>query len=303
MNQEEIKKQLQLRDRVVRVLSNDGNFRAVCVKNTDTVKTAKQKHNLDYLSSLILSRLMSSATMLSSFLKGEERIILEMNGNGPIKKVYAEALQLGENRGYIEFANNIEERPPVKNIKDAVGLGLLTVSKVFYNKQEPVQGIVPLQGGDVSSDLAYYFSQSEQIPTAVILDVEYDENGEILNSGGLIVQAMPGASKEDIDTLYKSMMEVKNLARKFGEGLNPKQVMQEILPFDFKLLNSTQVDFFCRCSKDTFIDKLITLNSKEIEEMKGAGQNELVCRYCNEHYYLDDSDFDKILEEIQAKKN
>ncbi len=303
MNQEELKKQFQLRDRSVRVISKDGHFRAVAVKNTTTVKTAQKNHNLDYLSSLLLARLMSAASMMSSFLKGEERIILEMQGNGPLKKVYAEALQLGENRGFVEYASDVKNRPPVTDIKDAVGLGLLTVTKIYYNKGEPVTGVVPLQGGDVSSDIAYYYSQSEQIPTAVILDVDYDDNKIITESGGLMVQAMPGSDKKEIDKLYEEMLKIKHLTKYFKEEMNPKQMMGEILPFEFKLMNSTQVDYFCRCSKDAFIDKLITLNTDEIVGMQKDGHNEIVCRYCNTHYHLDENDFAKIIEEIQAKKN
>lgn len=303
MNAEELKKQFQLRDRTVRVLSEDGHFRAVAVKNTTTVQTAQEKHDLDYISSLLLARLMSASAMMSSFLKGEERVILEMQGNGPISKIYAESLQLGENRGFVEYADDVAERPPVDNIKDAVGLGLLTVSKIFYNKSNPVTGVTPLQGGDVSSDVAYYFSQSEQVPTAVILDVDFDDNGKIKQSGGIMVQAMPGASKEEIDSIYDTMMKVKDVTKKYDEGLNPKQLLEKVLPFEFKLMNSSQVDFFCRCSKDTFIDKLVTLNEDEIKGMKEDGHNELVCRYCNTHYHLDEDDFNKILEEIKAKKN
>lgn len=303
MNAEELKKQFQLRDRTVRVLSEDGHFRAVAVKNTTTVQTAQDKHDLDYISSLLLARLMSASAMMSSFLKGEERVILEMQGNGPISKIYAESLQLGENRGFVEYADDVAERPPVDNIKDAVGLGLLTVSKIFYNKSNPVTGVTPLQGGDVSSDVAYYFSQSEQVPTAVILDVDFDDNGKIKQSGGIMVQAMPGASKEEIDSIYDTMMKVKDVTKKYDEGLNPKQLLEKVLPFEFKLMNSSQVDFFCRCSKDTFIDKLVTLNEDEIKGMKEDGHNELVCRYCNTHYHLDEDDFNKILEEIKAKKN
>jgi molecular chaperone Hsp33 len=303
MNPEELKKQLQLRDRAVRVISEDGHFRAVAVKNTTTVQTAQKNHNLDYISSLLLARLMSAASMMASFLKGEERIVLEMQGNGPISKIYAESMQLGENRGFVEYAKDVTSRAPVNNIKDAVGLGLLAVTKYFYNKGEPVSGVVPLQGGDVSSDIAYYYSQSEQIPTAVILDVDFDENNVIKDSGGLMVQAMPGATKEEIDKLYKKMMQITQLTKFYSDGLNPKQTMEKLLPFEFKLLNSTQVDFFCRCSKDSFIEKLVTLNSEEIIDMQEQGQNELICRYCNTHYYLEEEDFAKIIEETNAKKN
>jgi molecular chaperone Hsp33 len=85
--------------------------------------------------------------------------------------------------------------------------------------------------------------------------------------------------------------------------MNPQQVMTEILPFEFDVLSSNQVDFYCRCSKDTFISKLMTLGLKEITEMKAVGHNEIVCRYCNKHYQLTDSDFNLMREDLIAKNN
>ena len=302
MNKEQIKKALKYRDRTVRVLSQDGHFRAVASKTTATTSTAQKKHGLDYLPSLLLSRLMTSATMMASFLKGEERISLEMQSKGPVKRVFAESLQVGESRGFLEFNEDASEKR-IDKLKDAFEAGVLVVSKIFYNKSEPIQGIVPIQNGDISSDLAYYYSQSEQIPTAVILDVEYDDNERIISSGGLMVQAMPDSTKEEIDELYENLMQMKDLAKLFREENSPQDVMKKVLPFDFKEMNNSPVDFYCRCSKDAFIDKLVTLHEDEIKGMQEDGQNELVCRYCNEHYYLDDSDFDKILQDIRAKKN
>lgn len=300
--QEDLKKALQLRDRVVRVLSEDGHFRAVAVKNSLTAQTAQENHNLDQTSAFFLSQALSGATLMSAFLKGEERIILEFEGAGPIRKVYAEALQVGETRGYVDLAPDAAERP-VTAIGEAIGAGMLKVAKVLFDEPEPVTGIVPLVKGDIGSDLAHYFAQSEQIPTAVVLDVDFNENGIVKQSGGLMVQAMPGHSKEQLKEIYEALLKIKTIAGLYESEKNPLEVLRHVLPFDFNLISSSQVDFFCRCSKDSFKSKLITLGTKELISMQKEGHDKLVCQYCNSEYKLDADDFEQIIEESRAKRN
>ena len=88
---------------------------------------------------------------------------------------------------------------------DFLGLGLIKVSKVLYNKPEPTQGIIELVKGDISTDIAFYFTQSEQIPTSLILDVALDEKGNITNSGGIMIQALPGATEEDLEEVVNNV--------------------------------------------------------------------------------------------------
>lgn len=302
MNKEELTSLYKLRDRSVRVLSKDGHFRAVCVKNSTAARTAQNNHQLTHYQAALLGRALSSASLLSSFLKGEERIIIELEGNGPVSKVFAEALQLGEVRGYVNY-NKTYDFDSIESISDLIGIGVLKVSKVMYNKREPIMGIVPLMKGDVSSDITEYFSSSEQIPSIVILDVSFDEAGIISQSGGLIVQAMPGFTTDSLKVIYNKLMKINKLTDFFDDGLTPLEVMKQVLPFDFDLISSSQVDFFCRCSKDAFLDKLMTLNLKDIEEMKENNESELVCQYCNSHYYIEDEDFDKMITEMRARRN
>jgi len=103
---ENIKKQFRERDRSVKVLSKDGNFRAVAVKNKNTTLTAQNLHNLPLMPAYYLANAITSATLISSFLKGEERVIVDINSNALINKIYAEVMQVGECRGYI---NTTEE--------------------------------------------------------------------------------------------------------------------------------------------------------------------------------------------------
>lgn len=297
MNETDLKKQYQHRDRVARAISTDGKFRASCVVNTSMVREAQRRHELNQISTLLLGRAMQAATLLSSFLKGEERVVLETMGNGIIKKIFAEALQVGEVRGYVDI-NPQPEMP-----EDALGIGLLRVTKVLYGKFEPVSGMVDLPKGNITTDLAYYLSQSEQIPSAVRLDMNVGEDNIIVSSGGLIVQALPGATEKEIIEVQNSIVELGEITALIESGYTVNEILRQAMPHDIEILSSTPVDFFCRCSLDRFKSIIVTLGIDEVRAMKESQQNELVCQYCNNHYYLSDSDFEEIINLQIAQKN
>lgn len=288
----ELKKTYQHRDRVVRAMSGNGMFRIAVAKTTNTAETARAKHDLDPLLSYLLGKTLTSSVLLSSFLKGEERVIIQAEGSGRVKLIFAEAMQVGEVRGFVVTD---ESQPLPESFKDALGEGFLKVSKILYEKQEPVTGIVELVRGDIASDLSYYFDQSEQIVTAVNLGVTINDDGEITHSGGIIVQAMPGAELSAIVEVQRSLEEMPPIEELLDSGYSPEEILRQAMPFPIEVVNNTPVDFYCRCSLDRFMSKLLMLGKDELRSMQSEGQRELVCQYCSSIYELTDEHFSKLI--------
>jgi molecular chaperone Hsp33 len=284
-----VKKLWAHRDRVTRAITTDGTFRAAVIHNTTSVRTAHERHGLDPMAAMVLARTITGAALMASFLKGEERIVVSLEGDGLVRSVTAEAMQVGEVRGYITLNRN-----PVADRTTPLGKGLLRVQRVVYGEYEPVMGIVELRRGDVTSDLGYYLTQSEQIPSAFVIDVAFDAD-EIRQSVGLVVQAMPGARAEDIFKLYDAIDYLDRLSAYADSGYTPKDILQQIMPTDIEVVASSPVDFFCRCSLDRFTSALMTLNVEEIVQMRQDGHRELVCQYCSAKYELSDSDFERLI--------
>jgi len=299
-----IKKLYTQRDRVVRAMTEDGFFRLAAVRNSKATLSAQERHGLSPLASVLLGRAMSGASLLAAFLKSEERIILDFSGNGPAGKVFAESLHIGEVRGYVQNPECVLDfSDSTASLGSGLGIGLLRVSRVLYNQYEPVVGVVELFSGDISTDLAYYLTQSEQIPTAVMLDVSINKEGQVEQSGGLMVQAMPGAPESLIQTMYGNLKKIENLSDMLATGYSPQEILKIISDTELIEMSDTPIDFFCRCSLDRFKSALTTLGAEEIKEMQAQNQRELVCRYCNSHYNLSDDDFNDIINGLQAKNN
>ncbi|MBS1537108.1 MAG: Hsp33 family molecular chaperone HslO [Bacteroidetes bacterium] len=300
----ELKKKYLLRDRVVRAVTKNGKFRVAVVKSTDTTRSAMEKHQIAGLTAYLLARAISGVALLSSFLKGEERIVLQFDGTGPVRMIYVEALQLGEVRGFAKNAEGVEDAASeVKNLTDALSVGFLKVSKYLYNKFEPITGIVELHRSDITTDLAYYLTQSEQIPSAITLDVLMSDYDTVQESGGLLVQAMPGATDHEIEQMEQAILDLGAIGKLLHEGLFPEEILQKAMPFEYDIVNTSPIDFFCRCSLQRFKDIILTLGIDEVRDMQQSGQNELVCQYCSTKYHLAHADFEEILTTLKAREN
>lgn len=288
----------QQRDRVTRAITRNGMFRAAVVQNSTSARTAQERHHLDPIRALILGRALAGSALMASFLHGEERVVVTAEGDGLIKFVYAEALQVGEVRGYIRSNDN-----PSDSRRSALGEGLLKVHRVLYGKREPVTGIVELRRGDITSDLGYYLTQSEQIPSAFVLDVSFLNEDIIYQSVGLLIQAMPGARPEDIFRIYDTLDYLDRLTEFAERGYSPEEILHQVLPGTIDITATSPIDFFCRCSLERFKNVLLTLGVDELTAMHDGGHNELVCQYCNEHYYLSNDDFSELREQVLARRN
>lgn len=294
----DIRKKWSDRDRVTRAMTKDGAFRAACIHNPVAIRTAQTRHHLDPVRTLALGRMLTGATLMASFLKGEERVVVEATGNGPVALVYAEALQVGEVRGYAR-ANS----QPDTTATSAMGSGLLKVQRILYGNYEPVTGIVELTRGDITSDLGHYLTQSEQIPSTFVIDIAFDEHDIVRQSSGLLVQAMPGARPEDIFRVYDTVDYLGRLTEFADDGYSPDDILRQVLHGEVEITATSPVDFFCRCSLDRFKGILLTLGYDEVAGMETSGQNELVCQYCNERYYLEPKDFEELKTQLLVKRN
>lgn len=298
------KKEFQHKDRIIKGITEDGNFKISVVKTTRVVKTAKENHNLSLLNTAILGRALTGVMLLASELKGEERIQLRVDGNGPIGFLIAEANSLGEIRGYVQNpAAELDYSNPDVDLGDGLGLGLLTLTKVLYNEAEPRNSAIELKKGDITTDLAHYLVQSEQVPSAILLNVGLDDKGEVTEAGGLLVQRLPGAPDGQIDLLQERLASFPPIHKLFEGDFYIDDIMQKAMsPLKVKELDRQPVDFFCRCTKDRFLDVLSMLTIDDLKEMEGE-QQEMVCHYCNKREYVSKEEIEQLITQAQAKLN
>ncbi len=292
------------KDRLIKGITTDGHFKISVVKTTEVVKTARENHQLSMLNTVVLGKALTATMLLASELKGEERVQLRMDGNGPIGFVIAEANSVGEIRGYAQNpAAELDYSNPETELGDGIGLGVLTFTKVLYNEAEPKTSTIELVKGDVNADVAHYLAQSEQIPSALLIDVGIDEEGAVTEAGGLMIQRLPGAPDGQIDMLQERLSSFPAIDELLADGQYIDEIMKKaISPLQVKELSRQPVDFFCRCSRKRFKNALAMLNYDDLKEMEGEGQ-EVVCQYCNNKEFISKEEVEEIITDAQAKMN
>jgi molecular chaperone Hsp33 len=296
--------EFQFKDRIIKGITVDGNFKISVVKTTETVREAAERHELSLLAKVILGKAMTATMLLASELKKEERVQLRMDGNGPLGGVIAEANSLGEVRGYVVNPQaELDYSDPKVTLGDGIGVGILTFTKILYNEAEPRTSAIEIVSGDVTADVAHYLVQSEQVPSALLLDVGIDENGNLTQSGGLLLQRLPDAPEGQIDMLQERLGSFPPIDQLLSDGQYIDSIMTKaVSPIKVKELTRQPVDFFCRCSRERFLDALSMLNLNDLKDLEGETQ-EIVCHYCNNKEEISKEEIATLISEAQAKLN
>jgi len=273
---------------ILRATTENQEVRAFVAQTRDLVNEAARRHYTTPVASAALGRLLTSGAMLGVTLKGEDDLItLTIKGDGPIDSIVVTVDGAGHVKGYVN--NPFVEIPTKENgkldVSGAVGAGMLTLIR-DYGLKEPYIGQCELVSGEIAEDLTYYFASSEQTPSVVALGVLVDKDYTIKQSGGFIIQLMPGATDETISIIEKNIREIESVTAMFEAGLESEDILNKILSgLEPKVLEITHPEFFCNCSKERVEKALISIGKKDISEMIQEGEPiEMKCHFCNETY-------------------
>lgn len=297
-------KEFQFRDRLIKGIEADGRFKISVVKTTDVVRAAQINHKLSLLNTILLGRTLTVSMLLASELKGEERIRVTLEGSGPVGMIVAEANRAGEVRGYVSNPGaELDYSDGDVKIGDGIGIGLLTVSKTLYNEAEPQRSSIEIVKGDIQSDIAHYMVQSEQVLSAFKLDVSLNEDGTVKQAGGLLIQRLPDADPEMMETLEETLTELPSVS----ELLSGDEYIDEIMvkasaPFRVKELDRLPVHFFCRCNTESFKNALALLSYDDLKEIQNDDQ-EMVCHFCSKKHIISKEEMFQIAETVRARMN
>ena len=289
-------------DYLVKALAYEGFVRAYAVNATETIAEAQQRHDTWNTSSAALGRTMIGALMLGATLKGEDKMTVKVEGNGPAGAIVVDSNGKGEVKGYIKnphISLPLNEIGKI-DVRGAVGTeGMFTVIKDLGLK-EPFSGQTPIVSGEIGEDFTYYLAVSEQIPSAVGVSVLVDTDDSIKTAGGFMIQIMPGASEEIIDKIEERLKETARISSLLDEGQTPEEILQTLLATDdVEFLENKPVQFKCDCSKEKFASAIITLGAEQIQELIDQDHGaEAVCAFCNNKYDYSEADLYELKQEI-----
>lgn len=279
---------------LIRGLAAGGEIRVVAADTTALVKDAIRRHGTSRTAGAALGRTLTASLLLAHVLLKDhrDRVTLRVTGDGPLGGIISDAGLDGSVRGYVKNpeADLPRQESGTLDVGGVVGAGELVVIRSHAPYGDPYTSSQDLVSGEIAEDVATFLARSEQIPSAVLLGVYFGENGEVEQSGGVILQALPDASSAALSVLEANVNEFGALTTAMRRAPLTELLAEELtwgLGFQNLTPEALPLKFSCRCSDEKALDALAYFTPEERQQMVDEdGGAEVVCHWCGEKRWI-----------------
>lgn len=265
----------------------DGSIRLSAVSTTRLINEMRANHNTGLLETYMLGQGYTAGALLSSEVKGNDRIQMTIECSGPAGGMSIEAWACGAVRGYL-VNNPIPLEKPLESLDTSplFGPGFLKVTKILEGAKNPFTGEVMLEYGHLAQDLALYYTKSEQTPSLFSLSISFDREGRVWGAGGIMMQALPECSTAVLERLQNESALLSKMGESIGEGSSVRDyVMSHFSDYGVDYLGHSPIGFSCPCSVKNYERYLVNLPQKEKDEiLEGSFPLVIRCFNCGTEY-------------------
>ncbi|WP_372707321.1 Hsp33 family molecular chaperone [Brevundimonas sp.] len=269
------------------------------VRLGETIDAILSAHAYPEPVAALLGEACALAALVGSSLKFEGRLIVQAQGDGPVRYVVADYDTRGHMRGYCRFdeeavaaASQGFARPGARSL---LGQGVFVMTVDRGPDFERTQGITPIEGESLSLAAEHYFQQSEQIPTRVRLAVGsvVTDAGVGWRAGGALIQLIAGddarGSTEEAWDRSRALFQTLADDDLLDPTITPETLLFRLFHEDgVRLEDARALVAQCRCSRDRIAGVLTSFNPEDRAEMVEAdGKIRVTCEYCATVYELE----------------
>lgn len=282
------------KDQVVHALGFDDRVRVIVARMSETVQHAVRVHQTHATASAALGRALIAARMMRATLKSDERVTLQLRGNGPVGLVLTRAEAEGDVYGSIQQPEvHLPPRSDGKlDVGGAIGSqGTLTVVRDRPG-YDPYVGTTELVSGEVGEDVAHYLLTSEQIGSAVGAGVLMGPDGEVRGAGGFLVQILGGLDDDSITQLEGAIARIGQISRVFEAGATAGELLKELCGSDYRELASEPVRYHAPHDREYYLSRLRALDHAAMQELfEGDASIELTCEFTRQTWRFSRDEF------------
>ncbi|NTX61255.1 Hsp33 family molecular chaperone HslO [Myxococcus sp. CA051A] len=281
-------------DELVSGLLKKSDVRVVLALTTDLSRQARATHHTAPAAAALLSQALTAAALLGALQKGDSRVNLQVECDGPLRGLFVDGDTSGLVRGYVK--NTLVEyvggggdqyfwRPVLGN------KGFLSVLRDLGGG-EHYRSSVELEHFDLAADLERYFHQSDQLPSRLVLaqlPAQLDGKTESLGVvAGLLIQPLPGADLEAFQALGERLRHAAPSVLLAHAASGGAAVLRALLPeADFEVMSRYPLRFGCSCSEDRVKRALLAMGREELQDLlEKEGQAEATCQFCTTRYVI-----------------
>jgi molecular chaperone Hsp33 len=295
-------------DELLRGINGAEDIRVVTAVTTELTREGCRRHTLVGGEAVVLGRALTAGCLFATLTKNDdERVRIQVRGDGPAGRVLVDARSDGSVRGCLERrggAKAIERDGGRITIAKLVGrAGRIIVTRDIGLEQE-YQGVVEVERGEIDVDLERYLIDSEQLPSVLACEVLLDGRGEVLRAAGVLCQTFPGGDGDVLDRIRDAVR---------GGGLGDLLLQERsagdvagfaLLGSSYSVVESRALEFKCRCGRDRALSVLSTLGAEDVEKLADEqSETEVRCSYCNRAYMLSSDDLRELARRLREARS
>jgi molecular chaperone Hsp33 len=289
-------------DQLLRAMFDELDIKASVVVCTETARAARAAHSLEPVSAMLLGQWLCAGALMAALQKGDSRINLQLECDGPLRGMFVDASALGPLRGYAKnpyLDLELDEGP--QRFRPAFGnTGFISTLRNIGD-EEYYRSSVELKHMTLSDDLNHYFTSSEQVPTAVALHQERSGADPLGCVAGVLFQLLPGGNSQKFERFTLSVAD--RLTQALSGGVTePFGILQQLANgHDFQPLASTPVSWQCTCSREKVLSMLQSLGKAELAAiLTETGEAKVTCQFCGTAQVASADDLRQLLEQIDG---
>ena len=286
-----------MKDRLVRGLLPGAGARVVFARVGDTARMSRVLHGLYPTAAHLFAEGLAAGLLLAALQKDRARVNLQVQSDGPVGGIFVDARPDGEVRGYVRGASVHFPGDPRLGARAALGgAGYLSVIRDQGDGQF-YRGSVELEAMEIAADLRRYFAESEQVDTAVDLQVVRRGDEPLGDVGGLLVQKLPDGDASAVQRV-RERLAGGALAAALAASASAQEVIRAAAGEGFDLLADQEVAYVCGCSQDRARSAVAVLGAEGVAEiLSSEGQAVVTCEFCRQRYVVGERE----LREIQSR--
>lgn len=280
-------------DQIKKFLLEDRSARVSAVEMDQVWLEAIERHQYPAAVQDLLGQLMCSAVLLASNLKFDGALLLQLQGQGPIRMIVVECRADMSVRATVKLGDSaLQEQSGLRALVNPDGQGRFSVilTPPKESSLHPYQGVVPLDSDSVAHAIEQYMLQSEQLSTRLCLSVTPQR------ISGLMVQKMPGTGgiavdEEQAESSWEHALAVSStvtpeeLATVSSDDLLGRLFWERPV----LSLESRPIHWHCGCTRERVASMLRSLGQSEVQDILAQeGRVKVTCEFCGESYQFDD---------------
>lgn len=240
-------------------------------------QAVRDRHRCSAAAENQLGAALAAVALLSGTIKFKGSLTLQLQGDGPMRTLLAQATDQRTVRGMLSVDGDLDADAPLHEL---LGQGRMTLTAKSPSG-EMYQGIVSVEHASLADALQLYFEQSEQLPTRLWLAADR------VSASGLFLQRLPGEA--DSDAWDRVSMLAGTISDEELQTLDVQTLLHRLFhEEDVRLFDPEPVAFRCSCSRERVAGVLLSMGQAEVDAIiDEQGTVEADCEFCNAHYTFD----------------